>query len=43
VHNCIFEALSSGAPRPTRSPSEILSLFLDGAASDGAPRHGGSL
>jgi AcrR family transcriptional regulator len=43
VHNCIFEALSSGAPRPTRSPSEILSLFLDGAASAGAPRHGGSL
>jgi AcrR family transcriptional regulator len=43
VHNCIFEALSSGAPRPTRSPSEILSLFLDGAANDGAPRHGGSL
>jgi AcrR family transcriptional regulator len=33
VHNCIFEALSSGAPKPSRSAAEILSLFLDGAAA----------
>jgi AcrR family transcriptional regulator len=42
VHNCVFEALSSGAHRPTRTPAEVLSLFLDGAAGDGAPRHGGA-
>jgi AcrR family transcriptional regulator len=41
VHNCIFEALSSGSPRPTRTPAEILSLFLDGAAGGGM-KHGGT-
>ena len=41
VHNCIFEALASGAQRPSRTPGEVLSLFLDGAAGGGAPRHGG--
>jgi AcrR family transcriptional regulator len=38
VHNCIFEALSSGAARPSRPASQILSLFLDGAARSSAPR-----
>lgn len=33
VHNCIFEALASGAPRPTRSAAEVLALFLHGAAN----------
>jgi len=42
VHNCIFEALSSGAERPTRTSAEILTLFLDGAAGGSAPRHGGT-
>jgi len=42
VHNCIFEALSSGASRPGRSGTEILSLFLDGAAGGGAPTQGGT-
>ena len=42
VHNCIFEALSSGAERPTRTSAEILALFLDGAAGGSAPRHGGT-
>lgn len=35
VHNCIFEALASGAARPGRSPAEVLGLFLDGAAATG--------
>lgn len=42
VHSCIFEALASGATRPSRSPAEVLSLFLDGAAGSGAPREGGA-
>jgi len=42
VHNCIFEALASGADRPSRTAPEVLSLFLDGAAGGGAPRHGGA-
>ncbi len=42
VHNCIFEALSSGASRPGRSGTEILSLFLDGAAGGDAPTQGGT-
>jgi AcrR family transcriptional regulator len=32
VHNCIFEALASGASRPTRPTTAILGLFLNGAA-----------
>lgn len=32
VHNCLFEALASGAARPTRPTSEVLGLFLHGAA-----------
>ncbi len=44
VHNCIFEALASGSPRPTRTAAEVLGLFLHGAASPdagpgGPPRH----
>jgi AcrR family transcriptional regulator len=42
VHNCIFEALSSGEERPSRPPSEVLSLFLDGAADARAAAHGGA-
>jgi hypothetical protein len=42
VHNCIFEALSSGAHTPTRTPAEVLSLFLDGASGGVAPRPGGN-
>lgn len=42
VHNCIFEALSSGASRPSRSASDILSLFMDGAAGGAAPMQGGT-
>lgn len=37
VHNCIFEALASGAPRPSRPTAEVLSLFLDGAARGNPP------
>ena len=33
VHNCIFEAMSAGAARPLRPASEVLSVFLNGAAS----------
>jgi AcrR family transcriptional regulator len=33
VHNCIFEAMSAGAARPLRPAAEILSVFLNGAAS----------
>lgn len=40
VHSCIFEALASGSPRPTRTPAEILSLFLDGAAGGESTRGG---
>jgi len=40
VHNCIFEALSSGATRPSRPASEVLALFLDGAAGSAPPQHG---
>jgi AcrR family transcriptional regulator len=32
VHNCIFEALASGAPRPTRPTADVLGVFLYGAA-----------
>jgi AcrR family transcriptional regulator len=32
VHNCIFEAMATGASRPSRSTSEVLALFLHGAA-----------
>jgi AcrR family transcriptional regulator len=32
VHNCIFEAMASGASRPTRPTSEVLALFLHGAS-----------
>jgi AcrR family transcriptional regulator len=42
VHNCIFEALSTGAARPSRPASEVLSLFLDGAAVSAPPHHGAS-
>ena len=38
VHNCIFEALASGAARPSRPASQILSLFLEGAAGGRPPR-----
>jgi AcrR family transcriptional regulator len=41
VHNCIFEALASGVQRPARTPGEVLSLFLDGAAGGGTHPHGG--
>ena len=37
VHNCIFEALASGAARPSRPPEAILTLFLDGAAKGATP------
>ncbi|MEW5984131.1 MAG: TetR/AcrR family transcriptional regulator [Acidobacteriota bacterium] len=37
VHSCIFEALATGAAHPTRSPEEILTLFLDGAATRATP------
>lgn len=39
VHNCIFEAMASGASRPSRSTSEVLALFLHGAANS-APSEG---
>lgn len=42
VHNCILEALSSGAEKPSRPAFEVLSLFLDGAAGLTTPRHGGT-
>jgi AcrR family transcriptional regulator len=42
VHNCIFEALASGVQRPMRTPGEVLSLFLDGAAGAGPRRPGGA-
>ena len=32
VHNCIFEAMATGAPRPSRPTGEVLALFLHGAA-----------
>lgn len=32
VHTCIFEGLASGAATISRTPSEVLSLFLQGAA-----------
>ncbi len=32
VHNCIFEALASGAPRAPRPARDVLGLFLSGAA-----------
>jgi AcrR family transcriptional regulator len=32
VHNCIFEALAAGTPRAARPASEVLRLFLSGAA-----------
>ena len=31
VHNCIFEAMATGASRPSRPTSEVLALFLHGA------------
>jgi AcrR family transcriptional regulator len=42
VHNCIFEALASGAERPARATALVLAMFLHGAAQaqpapDGAP------
>jgi AcrR family transcriptional regulator len=40
VHNCIFEALASGAPRLGRSPTDLLQLFLHGAAGRDAPTVG---
>ena len=40
AHNCIFEALSSGATHPSRPASEVISLFLDGAAGSAPPHHG---
>lgn len=33
VHNCIFEAMSAGAARPLRPAADVLSVFLNGAAS----------
>lgn len=33
VHNCIFEAMSAGSARPIRPAAEVLSVFLNGAAS----------
>lgn len=42
VHNCIFEALASGAPRPGRSAPEILAIFRDGAVHPGHGPHGES-
>ena len=42
VHTCILEGLASGATKIGRSPSEVLSLFLDGAAGETALRHGGA-
>ncbi len=32
VHNCIFEALASGADRPSRPAAVILDMFMHGAA-----------
>lgn len=47
VHNCIFEAMASGAARPPRATASVLALFLHGAARpypapDGTtgPEHG---
>jgi TetR/AcrR family fatty acid metabolism transcriptional regulator len=36
AHHCIFEALAAGAERPSRPASQILALFLDGAAAEPA-------
>lgn len=41
VHNCIFEALASGAVRPSRPPEQLLTLFLDGAATHPTGLHAG--
>ena len=40
VHNCIFEAMSAGAARPSRPAEDVLSIFLDGASRRGAPVQG---
>jgi AcrR family transcriptional regulator len=37
VHNCIFEALASGADRPARPAAVILDVFLHGAATGPVP------
>ncbi len=47
VHNCIFEALASGAARPSRPTREVLALFLHGASGppsegEGMPGHPGT-
>jgi AcrR family transcriptional regulator len=34
VHNCIFEAMASGAQRPGRPATAVLALFLHGAARE---------
>ncbi len=34
VHNCIFEAMASGAQRPGRPTASVLALFLHGAARE---------
>ena len=41
VHTCIFEAMASGATRPARPVSEVLALFLGGAAGP-RPSHPGA-
>lgn len=37
LHNCIFEAMATGAARPSRPTTEVLSLFLRGAARPDSP------
>ena len=39
VHSCIFEALAAGSSRAARSASEVLDLFLSGAAGVLPPGH----
>jgi len=43
VHTCIFEAMSAGASKPLRSASDVLSMFMIGAAGGTQPGAGGSL
>jgi len=40
VHTCIFEAMAAGAARPGRAASDVLALFLGGAAGS-RPDHAG--
>jgi AcrR family transcriptional regulator len=42
VHTCIFEAMASGASHPDRPVSDVLGLFLGGAAGAKSPHAGGT-